>query len=217
VRAAAGKEAVARTRLAGVGTLVGFHETVLGILRSPAVWIAAVNGPCAGAGMEVTVFFDIRLAAQDSATFSMPELSIGLNPPFGGQRLAQLMNPSRALEFMLEARFYDAAEALDAGLVNRVCADDELLDVAHELAQRYSMRPRGHVEAQKHVFNESQSWTVEQSLVREAGNQMASASSLLFRRTVRRWLEMRDRTEGETVFLTNPQPWIDGTATPMNP
>lgn len=208
---------VANSPLSGVGTLLGFHDAALGILRSPAVWIAAVNGACAGAGLELSVFFDIRLAAKDSAAFSMPELSIALNPPFGGQRLAQLMNPSRAMEFMLEARFYSAEEAVATGLANQMFADGELVDQAMKMAQRYAARPRGHVAAQKRIFNESHSWTSEFSLTQEAGTQMASASSPLFRRTVRRWLEMRAKTDGDTVFITQPQPWIDGNALEMNP
>jgi enoyl-CoA hydratase len=224
VAAGGGGSLLANSPLSGVNTLLGFHETALGILRSPAVWIAAVNGPCAGAGMEVSVFFDIRLAARNAASFSMPELSIALNPPLGGQRLAQLMNPSRAIEFMLEARFYDAKEAFETGLVNHVVDDDELMSTALTLATRYSSRPAGHVKAQKRILNESNSWSVKQSLAREAGTQMAAASSRLFRRTVRRWLEMREETldrstgdeVGESVFLTNPQSWIDGSAIDMN-
>lgn len=208
--------ALADSPLAGAATLAGFHRTALGILRSPAVWIAAVNGPCAGAGLEVTVFFDLRVAARDTATFSMPELSIALNPPLGGQRLAQLMNPSRALEFMLEARFYNATEAEFSGLINKAVPDGELLEIAHEMARRYAARPRGQVAAQKRIFNESHSWTVEDSLLREAATQMASATSPLFRDTVRCWLESRDHTAGDTVFLTDPAPWINGTALDLN-
>lgn len=203
--------------LAGVRTLLGFHDAALGILRSPAVWIAAVNGACAGAGLELSVFFDLRIAAAGQASFSMPELSIALNPPLGGQRLAQLMNPSRAMEFMLEARFYDAAEAFRTGLVNQVVPDAQLVDHCLAAARRYASRPRGQVAAQKRIFNESQSWTPKHSLAREAGTQMASVSSPLFRRAVRRWLQMRGTTDGDTVFLTRPQPWLDGTATDMNP
>ncbi|WP_067897498.1 enoyl-CoA hydratase/isomerase family protein [Nocardia vaccinii] len=214
---AGGSRLLAASSLAGVGTLLGFHRAALGILRSPAVWIAAVNGVCAGAGLELSVFFDLRIAAAEKASFSMPELSIALNPPFGGQRLAQLMNPSRALEFMLEARFYDAGQACRTGLVNRVVPDGELVEYCLSAAKNYASRPRGHVAAQKRIFNESHSWTPEDSLAREAGTQMAAASSQLFRATVRRWLTMRDNTDGDTVFLTDPQPWVEGTAIDLNP
>jgi enoyl-CoA hydratase/carnithine racemase len=51
---------IARSPLAGVNnTLLGFHQAAQGILRSPAVWIGAVNGACAGAGLELSVFFGV--------------------------------------------------------------------------------------------------------------------------------------------------------------
>lgn len=215
VAAVGGRSLLARTPLAGVNTLLGFHQTALTIQRSPAVWIAAVNGPCAGAGLELSLFFDIRLAAT-TASFAMPELSIALNPPFGGQRLAQLMNPARATEFMLEARFYTAAEAHHTGLANQVIPDDQLLDTALTAAARYASRPRDQVQRQKQIFNDSHARTTGHSLTHEAGAQLASASSTLFRRTVRHWLTMRG-DPADTLFLTQPEPWINGTAIDLNP
>jgi enoyl-CoA hydratase/carnithine racemase len=58
-------------------TLIGFHDTALRILESPAVCIAAVNGTCAGAGLELSLLFDVRIYAY-TATFVMPEFSTGL-------------------------------------------------------------------------------------------------------------------------------------------
>ena len=82
-----------------------FNEVVLRIMRSPAVYIAAIGGPCGGAGLEMSVCFDVRLAADDeSVGFILPELLIGLTTTLGGQRLAQLIGPARALEMMLEGR-----------------------------------------------------------------------------------------------------------------
>jgi hypothetical protein len=62
------------------------------------------------------------------------------------------------------------------------------------------------VARKKQIFNESLGWNAELSPTREAGAQMASASGDLFRRTVRTWLEMRNTTDGDTVFLTQPNP-----------
>ena len=74
-----------RTPLASLGLLARFHTACEAILRSPAVWIAAVDGPCGGGGLEVSTFFDVRLASRD-AHFMLPELTIGLTTTFGGQR-----------------------------------------------------------------------------------------------------------------------------------
>jgi enoyl-CoA hydratase len=69
----------------------------------------------------MSVCFDIRLAADDEAVgFILPELLIDLTTTVGGQRLAQLIGPARALEMMLEGRMYSPQEAHQMGLVNRL-------------------------------------------------------------------------------------------------
>jgi enoyl-CoA hydratase len=219
VRAAArlgARGLVARTPAAGLVTVLGFHETALKLLRSPAVWIGAVNGPTAGAGLELSLFFDIRIAGEQQARFSLTELTIALNAPLGGQRLALLMGPSRAIEFMLEARQYDAREALGMNLVNRVVEDERLVDEAVDLATRYASRPRPQVARQKRIFNEGVSMAPRRALFLEAVAQLTSASSPTLHAAVTRWLEMRSRTSGDSVWLTDPQPWLDGTALDMN-
>jgi enoyl-CoA hydratase/carnithine racemase len=212
---AAGAEgALAKSRLAGMLTLIGFHQTALRILESPAVWIAAINGLCAGAGMELTTFFDLRFAGE-SASFVMPEFSIGLNPGLGGQRLAQLIGPAKALELMLEARRYSAAEALELGLVNHVFADENLLEqVAHRAAQ-YATRPRANVAAQKKVFAAAYSDSQATGLTVEGVAQMSSVMSPVTIEALRRWVQMQNG--GDSVFITAPESWVGGTEMDMNP
>ncbi|OBH28998.1 hypothetical protein A5692_21845 [Mycobacterium sp. E342] len=212
---AAGAEgALAKSPLAGMLTLIGFHQTALRIMESPAVWIAAVNGLCAGAGMELTTYFDLRFAAE-SASFVMPEFSIGLNPGLGGQRLAQLLGPSKALELMLEARRYSATEALELGLVNHVFADAELLEQVEELAARYARRPRVNVAAQKHIFAAAYSDSHSTGLTEEGVAQISSIMSPVTLGALRRWVQMQDGDD--SVFLTAPETWIAGTELDMNP
>lgn len=212
---AAGAEgALAKSPLAGMLTLIGFHQTALRIMESPAVWIAAVNGLCAGAGMELTSYFDLRFAAE-SASFMMPEFSIGLNPGLGGQRLAQLIGPSKALELMLEARRYSASEAAELGLVNRVFADGDLLEQVTQLAARYATRPRVNVAAQKHIFAAAYSDPHSTGLTEEGVAQMSSIMSPVTVGALRRWVQMQDG--GDSVFLAAPETWIAGTELDMNP
>jgi enoyl-CoA hydratase len=206
--------ALAKSPLAGMLTLIGFHQTALRILQSPAVWIAAVNGLCAGAGMELSAFFDLRFAAE-SSSFVMPEFSIGLNPGLGGQRLAQLVGPSKALELMLEARRYSAADAHELGLVNRVFADEELLERVDGLAARYASRPRVNVAAQKRVFAGAYSDPHSAGLTEEGVAQMSSVMSPVTVEALRRWVQMQDG--GDSVFLTAPETWAAGTEVDMNP
>jgi enoyl-CoA hydratase len=103
-------ELVGGSPAAGALQLSRFNGTLMRIMRSGAVYIAAIGGPCGGGGVESAVCFDVRIAARDAATFMLPELLIGLTTTFGGQRLTQLIGPGRALEILLEGRTYSATD-----------------------------------------------------------------------------------------------------------
>ncbi len=96
--------------------------------------IAAVNGAAAGGGCELALACHLRVAST-RATFSLPELKLGLIPGYGGtQRLARAVGHGRALAVMLASEKLSADEALRLGLVNRVVAPGELLPEAEKLA-----------------------------------------------------------------------------------
>ena len=104
----------------------------------PKPVIAAVNGLALGGGCEITEAAHIALAAEH-ATFGKPEISLGFPPPFGGtQRLPRHVGRKRGLEMILTGDPVDALTAADIGLVNRVVPADELLERAHEVAERIS-------------------------------------------------------------------------------
>ena len=110
------EQTLERTPISQFLSVPRFNQVVLRIMRSPAVYIAAIGGPCGGGGLEMSVCFDVRLAADDeSVGFILPELLIGLTTTVGGQRLAQLVGPARALEMMLEGRMYSPQEAAPDG------------------------------------------------------------------------------------------------------
>ncbi len=197
-----------RTPLAGLQALADFQWAAEGILRSPAVWIAAVDGPCGGGGLELSVFFDLRFASP-GARFLLPELALGLSTTFGGQRLARLVGPSRALEIMLEARAYTADEAARFGLVDDVVAGPDLLQYARRRAARFARRPRTVVAAQKRVLHDPDRDATTASLAREAAAQVRGLPAATV--ALRRWRELQD-SSGESTFLTDPGPWEDGTA-----
>jgi len=88
--------------------------------RSPVLSVAAINGLAFGGGLELAMACTLRVAAAH-ATFSLPEIKLGLLPAYGGtQFLAALVGASRALDLMLTGRRVPAPEALAMGLVNRV-------------------------------------------------------------------------------------------------
>jgi enoyl-CoA hydratase/carnithine racemase len=96
--------------------------------------IAALNGLAFGGGLEITLACDFRIAVE-SATFSLPEVGIGIVPGAGGtQRLPRLVGPTRAKEMILTSRRIDAETALDMGLVSKVVPSSSLMDEARAMA-----------------------------------------------------------------------------------
>jgi enoyl-CoA hydratase/carnithine racemase len=96
--------------------------------------IAALNGLAFGGGLEITLACDFRIAVE-SATFSLPEVGIGIVPGAGGtQRLPRLVGPTRAKEMILTGRRIDAETALDMGLVSKVVPSSSLMDEARAMA-----------------------------------------------------------------------------------
>ncbi|MBK1787551.1 enoyl-CoA hydratase/isomerase family protein [Prauserella cavernicola] len=202
--------AIRRTSLGDLYRLARFHHALERILRSPAVWIGAIDGPCGGGGLEMSAFFDLRFCSE-TATFLLPELSIGLSTTFGGQRLARLVGPSRALEVMLESRAYSASEAREYGLADGVVPGGELTEHVHERATRYARRPREVVAVQKRIFHDVDRDTAARGLLRESIAQSIGLGRMRTRAALRRWLRLQDAS-GDSTFLTDPRPWAEGTA-----
>ena len=98
--------------------------------------IAAVNGICLAGGMELMLGTDIRVAASH-AVFGLPEAKRGLIP-FSGTlvRLPRQIPHALAMELLMLGDSIDADTALRCGLVNRVVAQEDVLPVALELAER---------------------------------------------------------------------------------
>ncbi len=96
--------------------------------------IAAVNGLALGGGFEIVLACDIVIAAE-SASFGLPEVSLGLLPGWGGtQRLPQFVGPNRARHLIMTAGRLSAAEANQSGIVSQICALDDLTETARTLA-----------------------------------------------------------------------------------
>lgn len=99
--------------------------------------IAAINGYCLGAGLELALACTMRIAAED-ATLGLPEINLGVIPGSGGtQRLARLVGMGRAMELVTLGDPINAQEAWRIGLVTRVCATGELLAVATDICRKW--------------------------------------------------------------------------------
>src|SRR5690349_523969 len=108
--------------------LLAQGQNITRVIRSLAKpVIAAVNGPCAGAGLSFALACDIRIAS-DRATFGPSYVLIGLHPDWGGSWLIpRLLGTAKACEFIFRGSMISAWDAEKAGLVNRVVEHEELL------------------------------------------------------------------------------------------
>ena len=102
----------------------------------PIPSIAAVNGFALGGGNELAMSCDIRYCSEN-AMFGQPEVGLGITPGFGGtQRLARLIGTGKAKEMVYAAVNIKADEAYRIGLVNGVCAKEELMPTVMKLAKK---------------------------------------------------------------------------------
>lgn len=103
--------------------------------------VAAVQGHCYGAGLQLALACDLRIFA-DSARAGLLETRYGLLPDMGSTfRLPRLVGEGRARELILLGEVIDAAEALRIGLANRVVAAGDLEPAAREMAERLAAQP----------------------------------------------------------------------------
>ncbi|WP_448223272.1 crotonase/enoyl-CoA hydratase family protein [Gordonia iterans] len=172
------KDMAARTGLFGGEAheqRVGYRE---GIQRIPRAMyslevpvIAAVNGPAVGAGCDLALMCDLRLAS-DRAFFAESFVKLGLIPGDGGAWfLPRIVGPARAAEMALTGDRVDAATALEWGIVSRVTEPGELLDAARELADRIAANPPVAVRMTKKLLRESSRQSLDQLLELSAAMQ----------------------------------------------
>ena len=96
-------------------------ETLDRLEHTPKLVIAALNGHTVGGGLEIALAADLRIARRGAGRIGLPEVKLGLMPGIGGtKRLARLVNPSRAIEWMVSGELMTFEEARGLGLVNEV-------------------------------------------------------------------------------------------------
>src|SRR5438128_10633998 len=119
----------------GFRNILSYGQKITGAMRSlgkPV--IAAVNGPCAGAGLSFALGCDIRIAS-DKATFGPSFALIGLHPDWGGSWfLPKLVGSAKACELVFTGTMISAEDAQRIGLINRIVRHDALLPTVMEVA-----------------------------------------------------------------------------------
>ena len=160
--------------------------------------IAAVNGIAAGGGCELALACHIRVAST-SASFSLPEVKLGMIPAYGGtQRLARVIGTGRALKMMLTGAPVSAEEALRINLVNRVVeSTTELLPESLALASEIAALAPLAISACLEAVTRGQTLPLEEGLKLEA-----ELFSRLF--------NTEDVREGTQAFLEKRAPVFKG-------
>jgi enoyl-CoA hydratase/carnithine racemase len=112
------------------------EQMIRAVMECPVPVIAAVNGAAYGGGMELALACDFIYAAQ-SARFALTEVTLGIMPGAAGtQNLPRAVGVRRAKEIVLTGTPFTAAQALEWGMVNKVCPDAELMAEALAVAKR---------------------------------------------------------------------------------
>lgn len=112
--------------------ITALHDAIDAVHRAPFPVVAALNGHALGAGFELALACDLRVAAA-GATLGLPEVRVGVPSVIQAALLPPLVGPGRAAELLLTGATIDAEQAFGWGLVNRVVAP-AALDAAVEEA-----------------------------------------------------------------------------------
>jgi 2-(1,2-epoxy-1,2-dihydrophenyl)acetyl-CoA isomerase len=129
---------------------------ILAMRDCPKPVIAAVNGAAAGAGMNLALACDMRIAST-AAKFSQAFVKRGIPPDWGGSYfLPRVVGTAKACELIFTAETIDAAEALKLGIVNAVVAPDELMAETYKLAGKIAAGPPVAIQLSKRAIYHNQ-------------------------------------------------------------
>jgi enoyl-CoA hydratase/carnithine racemase len=178
------------------------HDSVVATVRqtqaaytwlheAPFATIAAVRGYALGAGLQIALACDMRVIARGTS-LGLLEFKYGIIPDLGGtQRLPALVGAGKAKELIFTAARMDAEEAGRIGLAERVVADEELEDVAGDLAATIAAQPPLAVRGAKRAINAASELPERDGLVVEAEAQSACLRSDDMKEAIAAFVEQR--------------------------
>jgi enoyl-CoA hydratase len=184
------EDAVARYNAAVEKSYSAIHEF-------PKPTIAMIRGYCIGGGLGLAVCCDLRICTEKSR-FAIPAANLGLGYGFAGlQRLVDVVGPSFTKEMFFTARQFDATEAREMGLVNRVVADGELEDVVKGYADTIAANAPLTIRSVKFIVGEVMKDAGERDMKRVADLVSGCFAS-------------QDYVEGRRAFMEKRKPVFTG-------
>ncbi len=173
-------------------------EVFEGIYHYDRPTVAVVDGYCLGAGFELLLCCDLRVATE-SATMGSPEVDLGLIPGGGAtQRLPRIVGEPRAKELVFRGNHIDGRRAEEWGLVNRAVPEDELEETVDEFVADLVDGPPIALKAAKQAINEGQDASLATGLALESRNFAVLATT-------------DDMWEGVAAFREDREPEFEGT------
>jgi enoyl-CoA hydratase/carnithine racemase len=143
------------------------HGLIMKIYRLPKPVVAAVNGVAVGAGCDIALASDLRVAST-AARFGQAYIKLGYCPDAGGSfLLPRLIGEARAMEMIYTGRIIEADEADRIGLLNRLVEPEELMPAALELAGRLAKGPTVAIGLSKENIRQNAYLNIEDSLRNE--------------------------------------------------
>lgn len=173
------------------------HMIVKSLYNLEVPLISAINGAAIGLGCDVACMADIRIASE-KAKMGVTFLKLGLIPGDGGAWLMpRLIGPSRAAQLLFTGDVIDAKKACEWGLVSEVCAPDDLMDRAMELAESIAKQPPQSLRLAKTLMRHGNTASYETIM------EMSAASQALMHET-------EDHMEGVDAILEKRAPVFKG-------
>jgi cyclohexa-1,5-dienecarbonyl-CoA hydratase len=170
-----------------------FHHFVLRMRKSDCISIAAIHGHTLGGGAELAMMCDLVIAADD-VQIGQPEIGLGCYPPVAVAHLPGAIGFHKASEMILIGEPLTAADALRAGLVNKVVARDLLTEVADSYVDKLLTKSSAVLALAKRALREG------------AGRHFESALDRAHELYVRDLTRTEDMREGMAAFLEKRPP-----------
>lgn len=171
----------------------GLHQVALNLHQMPKPTIAMINGFAVGAGCNLAMACDVRIASE-RAKFGLAFVNVGLADDMGGAwLLPRLVGLGKAMELLQTGDIFDAQEALRIGLVTRVVPADDLHSETYALATRFARGPAHAHGLMKEMIHKGLSMSFRDLLDFEADRQAYE-------------MDHADHLEGAAAFIEKREP-----------